>query len=264
MNIEDFKGSWAIVTGASAGIGREFAEQLARHKINMVLVARRGVLLDAIGVALRQTHGVEVHSLALDLADNGSADTLTEFLGAHSIAPKLLVNNAGVGHWGRFEKADAQAYRRLVSVNATATLQTCVALFPVLARQAPSAIINVSSQAAFQPMPFMAAYSASKAFVHHLSLALYEEWREHGIYVQTLVPGPTATEFDALAGAYPTQLTAERDPPSKTVTASLLAFESEEPLVISASGTVVQQLFAALAPTRMVLDKVGQMFRPPT
>ena len=128
MNIKDFKGSWAIVTGASAGIGREFAEQLARHKINVVLVARRGVLLDALGVALRQTQGVQVHTLALDLADSGSADTLTEFLSAHSIAPKLLVNNAGVGRWGRFEKADAQAYRRLISVNATAILQTCVAL----------------------------------------------------------------------------------------------------------------------------------------
>lgn len=263
MNLEEFEGHWAVVTGASAGIGREFTEQLARRKVNVVLVARRGVLLDALAMGLRQSEGVQVRTLALDLAERDSAATLTQFLTEHSIAPKLLVNNAGVGHWGRFEGADAHAYRRLLSVNAMATMQTCLALFPILSTQRPSAIINLSSQATFQPMPFMAAYAASKAFVHHLSLALYEEWREHGIYVQTLVPGPTATEFDALAGAYPTQLSAERDPPSKTVTASLLAFESEDPLVISASGTVVQQLFAALAPTRMVLDKVGQMFRPP-
>ena len=264
MNLSDFQGHWAIITGASAGIGREFSEHLARYKLNLVLVARRHDLLGIVADGLRQSYGIQVETLELDLAESDSADALGHFLSEHSIRPKLLVNNAGVGRWGRFEEGDATAYRRLVSLNAQATMQTCFAMFALLASEAPSAIINVSSPAAFQPMPFMAAYGASKAFVHHLSLALYEEWRGHGIYVQTLVPGPTATEFDTLAGAYPSQLTAQRDPSSKAVIASLEGFDSEEPLVISASGSVMQQLFAALAPTRMVLDKVAHMFRPPT
>ncbi len=263
MRIADFAGAWAVVTGASAGIGREFAEQLAAHRVNLLLLARRGELLDTLAQALRQSHGIQVQTLALDLAEADAVNTLLKFMGDHAIRPRLLVNNAGVGRWGRFEGGDMAANLRLLAVNAAAPLQTCLALFPVLAAQRPSVVINVSSQAAFQPMPFMAAYAASKAFVHHLSLALYEEWRGQGVYVQTLVPGPTATEFDALAGAYPSQLAGRRDPAAKTVSASLLALAQQPPLVISASGTVLQRLFAALAPTKLVLDKVGQMFRPP-
>ena len=264
MNLADLEGSWAIVTGASTGIGREFAEQLARRKINLVLVARRGELLDLLAAALRRAQGVQVQTLALDLADSTSVDQLQQFLEGLAIRPRLLVNNAGIGRWGRFEGggSDPQACRRMLMVNAVALMETCAAMFPALTGQRPSAIINLSSPAAFQPMPFMAAYGASKAFVHHLSLALYEEWREQGVYVQTLVPGPTATEFDLLAGAYSSKLADKRDPPAKAVIASLLAFDREDPLVISASGTVAQRLFAALAPTRILLQKVGQMFRP--
>ncbi len=263
MNLADLKGAWSVVTGASAGIGREFAHQLAQRGLNVALVARRGDLLRSLARELEAKCGVRAVPIGLDLAEDEAARKLQEALSALAIQPRLFVNNAAIGRWGRFEDADPATCRRIAVVNALATMEICRIFIPELAGRTPSAIINVSSPAAFQPVPYMAAYAASKAFVHSLSLALHEEWRERSLYVQTLVPGPTATGFDERAGAYRSQLGTKRDPPEKAVDASLRAFGDERPLVISASGVFGQKLFAALAPTRFMLLKVGQMFRPP-
>ena len=263
MDLNALAGSWAIVTGASAGIGREFAMQLAQRRLNVLLVARRGDLLAALANELQSACGVSAQPLALDLAESGAASTLRDALAARDIRPRLLVNNAAVGRWGRFEATPVETYERLLRVNVESVLKLCEAILPLLAQQPPAALVNVSSPAALQPVPYMAAYAASKAFVHSFSLALHEEWRGRGVYVQTLVPGPTASEFDHLAGAYDSRLGADRDPPAKAVDASLRAFAGEHPLAVAAGGTLAQRLFAALAPTRVVLAKVGRMFRPP-
>ncbi len=263
MNLTELQGEWAIVTGASAGIGREFAHHLARRGINVVLVARRGDLLQAVATELERSCGVSALPIPLDLARTQAGDELHAALAARDVRARLLVNNAAVGRWGRFEDTDVATYERMLAVNAIAVVALCRVFLPELAQRRPSAIVNVSSPAALQPVPYMAAYAASKAFLHSLSLALYQEWRERGVYVQTLVPGPTATEFDERAGAYESQLGGQRDPPGKAVEASLKAFTSEKPLVASASGILGQKLFAALAPTRVVLNQVGKMFRPP-
>lgn len=263
MDLAALRGAWAIVTGASAGIGREFATQLAQRGINVVLVARRGELLASLAEELQSTAGVSAKPVALDLADADAASRLLEAVAAAELRPRLLVNNAAVGRWGRFEATPVDACEQLLRINTESVLKLCHAFLPLLERHAPSALINVSSPAALQPVPFMAAYAASKAFVHSFSLALHEEWRERGVYVQTLVPGPTVSEFDQRAGAYASQLGAGRDSPRKAVDAAFGAFAAEQPLVASASGTLTQRLFAALAPTRFMLAKVGRMFRPP-
>lgn len=263
MKLDGLKGSWAVVTGASAGIGRQFAVQLAQRGINVALVARRGELLALLADELQSSHGVSARPFALDLADADAASRLLEAAAAAQICPRLLVNNAAVGRWGRFEATPVEAWEQMLRINAESVLKLCHAFLPLLERHAPSALINVSSPAALQPVPFMAAYAASKSLVHSFSLALHEEWRERGVYVQTLVPGPTASEFDQRAGAYASQLGAHRDSPRKAVDAAFSAFEDERPLVVSASGTFTQRLFAALAPTRFMLAKVGGMFRPP-
>ncbi len=263
MDLNALAGSWAVVTGASAGIGREFALKLAQRRLNVVLVARRGDLLAGLANELQSACGVSAQPIALDLADGGAASTLRDALAARGIRPRLLVSNAAVGRWGRFEATPVETYERLLRVNVEAVLKLCETFLPLLAQQAPGALVNVSSPAALQPVPYMAAYAASKAFVHSFSLALHEEWRGRGVYVQTLVPGPTASEFDRLAGAYDSRLGGHRDPPAKAVETSLRGFAGEDPLVVSAGGTFAQRMFAALAPTRVVLAKVGRMFRPP-
>jgi len=263
MKLDDLYGEWALVTGASAGIGQAFARALAQAGVHVVLVARRSERLHALAQELGSQHGIRALALPIDLASSGTAGRIHDALEHKGIRPRLLVNNAAFGRWGPFENTTAEVYQAMMAVNAIAPVALCRLFLPEMARRAPAAVINVSSPAALQPVPYMGVYAASKVCLHSISLALYEEWRGRGVYVQTLVPGPTATEFDQVAGAYGSQLGSERGPPEPVAEASLGALPLQHPLVTVASGTTMQRLFASLAPTRMVLAKVGAMFRPP-
>jgi uncharacterized protein len=148
-------------------------------------------------------------------------------------------------------------------LNTAAMVSICHHFLSDLTSFPTSAIINVSSPAALQPIPFMAVYAASKAFVHSFSQALYGEWSERGVRVQTLCPGPTATEFDARAGAYESALKEKRGSPEAVVKASLSHLAEDSPLVVTAKGTYKQRFFASLFPAKAVIRTVGKMFRPP-
>ena len=251
-----------MVTGASAGIGREFSEQLAALGMNLVLVARTGPALEALGRELATRSGIRTLAVPLDLADASAVGRLRERTAEAGVRIRLLVNNAAIGHWGAAEARDARFTDGMVQLNVAAPVQLCLAFLPDLAAQAPSAIINVSSPAALQPVPYMATYAASKAFLSSFSQALHGEWGARGIVVQTLVPGPTETEFDRHAGA--PQNVGARVPPRGVVADSLASLERGDPVVWSARGTFKQRLFAGLAPPRMVIREVAKMFKPPT
>ena len=260
--LEALRGRWALVTGASGGIGKAFCEALAGAGLNLVLVARQLAPLEKLAAQL-QGRGIRCLPLAQDLAAPDCAERLRQAVEAEGVEIALLVNNAGIGHWGAFESADAGTLVRLVQVDAQAPVLLCRAFEPHLARQAPAAaVINVSSQAAYQPVPWMAVYGATKAFVHSFSLALYEEWRGRGIHVQTLVPGPTESGFDQRAGAYRTAKPIRREPPEKAVKASLAGLAKRRPVVASVGGIYGQRLFAGLFPPTMVTREVAKMFRP--
>jgi hypothetical protein len=173
-----------------------------------------------------------------------------------------LVNNAAVGRWGRFEDNPAEAYEAMIRLNTAAMVALCHAFLSDLATHLDSAVINVSSPAAYQPVPFMAVYAATKAFVQSFSQALYGEWGEKGVLVQTLVPGPTATEFDAKAGAYESALKG-RGGTAEVVAKSLEQLARGAPVAVSAKGTFGQRLFSGLFPAGLVIRQVGKMFRPP-
>ena len=262
MQLSDLKGHWALVTGASSGIGEEFARQLAQAGLRLVLVARREERLLAVVNRLREQYGVEARAIVADLADVTTVARIREELDGEGIRIRLLCNNAGAGRWGRFEATDAKVYDELNTLNTTTLVATCRRFFDHLAAFPSSAVINVSSAAAYQPVPYMAVYAASKAFVQSFSQALHGEWKEHGILVQALVPGPTDTEFDAKAGAYESALV-ERDAPADVVRASLAGLERGVPVVNAAKGTYKQRVFAGLAPHAMVIREVGKMFKPP-
>ena len=262
--LDQLEGRWALVTGASAGIGREFCHQLAAAGLHLVAVARRRPLLEALARELEEAHGVRCLPLEGDLRLAETPQRLLEAVEAQGIEIALLVNNAGVGRWGPFEASGLDDLTASLEVDALAPVALCHRFHHHLKRQAPAAaVINVSSQAALQPVPYMAVYGAAKACLHHFSLALYEEWREQGIHVQTLVPGPTQSEFDDKAGAYQSKIT-RRDPPAKAVRASLAGLRPGRPLVVSVRGTYTQRLFAALFPAKMVTREVAKLFRPPS
>jgi short-subunit dehydrogenase len=254
--------NWALVTGASSGIGREFCVELAAEGINLVVVARRGELLRTLADELGQRYGVEVRVAADDLTDPGAPARLYSALDASGVRISLLVNNAAAGRWGPFESGSVETYEKIISLNIFALTAMCRVFLPHLTTHARSAIINVSSQAAYQPVPYMAVYAATKAYVQQFSLALYEEWRGRGIHVQTLVPGPTVSEFDEKAGAYVSDLAA-RSSPSEAVGAALMHLSTDQPVVISAKGVWKQRLFAGLFPSKVVVREVAKMFKPP-
>lgn len=262
LQISDFKGAWALVTGASSGIGREFACQLAAEGINIILIARREQLLQTLATELINRYGVRCLAIPIDLSKNDATSNIKKELTAKNIKIRILVNNAGSGHWGPFEQAPEGFYASMVALNVAAPMALAHSLFNDLSGFQSSLVINVSSPAVFQPIPFMAGYAASKAALHNFSLALSEEWKKFGVQIQTLVPGPTESEFDTRAGAYESGLSTQRDKPADVVRASINALPSGKIMVCVAKGTIGQRIFGALFPPAFVVKKVAEMFRP--
>ena len=184
-----------LITGASAGLGVDFARQLAARGERLVLVARRKDRLDALAAELGNARAV-----ALDLAEAGAAARLMAELGANGETVTCLVNNAGFGLAGRFADLDGARHRSMIDLNCGALVELAQAVLPAMIAVKSGKILNVASTAAFQPGPGMAVYFATKAFVLSFSEALHEEARPHGVSVTALCPGPTATEFGEVAG----------------------------------------------------------------
>jgi short-subunit dehydrogenase len=185
----------ALITGASAGLGVEFARQLSKRGHRLVLVARRKERLDELAKELGKARAV-----ALDLSKPNAAAKLMADIEANGEQVELLINNAGFGLIGRFAELDAKRERQMIDLNVGTLTDLCRAVAPGMIRRKSGAILNVASTAAFQPGPKMAVYFATKAFVLSLSEALHEELRPHGIRVTCLCPGPTRTEFGDVAG----------------------------------------------------------------
>ena len=185
----------ALITGASAGLGVEFARQLSKRGHRLVLVARRKERLETLAKELGKAR-----ALALDLSKAGSAAKLMADLDANGETVDLLVNNAGFGLIGRFAELDAKREREMIDLNVGTLTDLCRAVAPQMAKRKSGGILNVASTAAFQPGPKMAVYFATKAFVLSLSEALHEELKPHGVSVTCLCPGPTRTEFGEVAG----------------------------------------------------------------
>jgi short-subunit dehydrogenase len=185
----------ALITGASAGLGVDFARQLSAQGKQLVLVARRRDRLGALATELGNARAVE-----MDLSEAGAADRLMADLAAHGEQADLLVNNAGFGLTGRFAELDGRRQRQMIDLNCGALIELAHAVLPAMIERKQGRILNVASTAAFQPGPGMAVYFATKAFVLSFSEALHEEVKRHGVSVSALCPGPTATEFGEVAG----------------------------------------------------------------
>lgn len=189
----------ALVTGASGGIGADLAAQCAAGGHDLVLVARGGGAMEALGAQLTSRFGVQCTALALDLTAAESVPALASALDECGISVDVLINNAGFGLLGPFVATDADAELRMIQLNVTALTQLTKLLLPAMVRRGRGRVMNVASTAAFQPGPLMAVYYASKAYVLSFSEALSEELAGTGVTVTCLCPGPTRTGFQAAA-----------------------------------------------------------------
>ncbi|HEV2804887.1 MAG TPA: SDR family NAD(P)-dependent oxidoreductase [Chthoniobacterales bacterium] len=200
MSAFDLTGCSALITGASAGIGREFARQLAGRAGSLVLVARRLERLEELRDELtKKDPNLNVHVRAADLSQAGAVDELCAWLDREGIAIDFLINNAGLGDRGSFASAEPGRVREMMAVNIVALTTLTRALLPPMLEKKRGAILNVSSIAGFLPIRKFAVYAASKAYVTSFSEGLRAEVRKKGIAVTALCPGPVATEFSSVA-----------------------------------------------------------------
>jgi len=230
-------GCSALITGASAGIGRDFAHQLATRARTLVLVARREQRLNELRDELRNRNAnLNVHVRVVDLCDKSQVDELVRWLEQNAIGIDLLINNAGLGDYGSFATSDAERDDRIIQVNIVALTLLTRRLLPQMIARKRGTILNVSSSAGFLPIPGMAVYAASKAYVNSFSEALRAELGGTGVTVTALCPGPVHTEFGDVAkrpGGQP-----ERGPEfvyvsvEKTARDALAAVEADRPFII--------------------------------
>ena len=227
-----YPGRWALVTGASAGLGEIFARRLAERGTHLVLSARRAERLEALARELTAGHGVQAISVPADLAVRGEAQRLWSDASSDGRRIDLLVNNAGFGAQGRFDEVELQRHVDILEVNCVALMELAHLAVREMVSRGDGGIINVSSIAAFQPVPTLASYAAAKAFTLSLSEALWAENGPRGVRVLALCPGRTPTEFQAVAGTGDARGAFGQRTPADVVEAALQALEKGRSSVV--------------------------------
>lgn len=220
----DYRGSTALVTGASGGIGAAFAEELAARGADVVLVARSAETLAALAARLHTDHGVRAEVVAADLTGPDAADTVYEEVARRGMRVDLLVNNAGFGSAGRFGEIPVGRSRTEITLDVTALVELTRVFLPDMAARGRGGVLNVASIAGFQPTPYMAVYGAAKAFVLSFSRALWAEYRGSGVRVTAVCPGPVRTGFADRLGTPPPYAGQFRSAP-QVVRTALRAYE---------------------------------------
>jgi short-subunit dehydrogenase len=245
-------GDWALVTGASAGIGAEFARALARDGVSCVLTARREDRLRALAAELEQAHKVQTRVVAIDLGVAGAAEKLAGEVADIDVA--ILINNAGFGWAGNFRRQEADRLRSMVELNCVAPVVLTNRLLPAMLERGKGAVIITGSIAGAQPVPFNTVYSATKAFDRNLGEGLWSEVLGTGVDVLVLEPGPTETEFQAVARETPHP----GEPPEKVVAAALDAL-GRQPAVVSGWVNWIQSTLVRMMPRSLAALLAGRV-----
>jgi short-subunit dehydrogenase len=251
-----------VVTGASSGIGEEFARRFAERGHPVTVVARRVERLEVLAQSLRDRFGVELEVIGADLETTRGRSSIVRAI--RRLGAIVLVNNAGFGTRGRSTDLDPARERAEVQVDVVTPHELTLAALPAMVAAGTGGVINLGSTAAFQPLPFMSTYAACKAFVLHYSEALAEELRGTGVRVMALCPGPVPTEFGHVAGvqdymrlARPMQVSVER-----CVAAALRAFDRGHAVCVPGALNATLALGPKLAPRALVRRVAKPIFAP--
>lgn len=249
----DLKNDTALITGSSGGIGEEFAVQLARRGVNLVLVARRADKLAALRDRLLETHpGLQVDVVAADLAAPGSAAELASKVADLGRRVDVLVNNAGVGLHGDFVGQDVATNAAQIQLNCVTLTELTGIYLPAMTKARHGVVLNVASTASFQPTPGMAVYGATKAYVLSFTEALWKETKGSGVRVLALCPGATDTEFFARTGEE--FLTSGRQTSKQVVDVAMAALDKSTPTVVSGLANTLLATGYRFAPRRVMLE----------
>ncbi|MDD0842062.1 SDR family NAD(P)-dependent oxidoreductase [Pseudomonas sp. Gutcm_11s] len=256
--------SYALITGASSGLGLALAEALARRGRNLILVARQRDALESIACELSQRFGVEALFRVCDLSEPLQLTGLIQELEQGERHIDLLVNNAGIGSAGLFVEQDWMREQELIELNMLALARLCHALGADMKRRGSGQILNVASLAAFQPGPLMANYFASKAYVLHLSEALRNELAPFGVKVSALCPGPVATAFFRRAELYSGGLERQQQlaSPEEVALITMRGLERNQAIIIPGWRHRLLPQLLRLTPRALVRHVAMKMVRP--
>ncbi len=254
-------GKWALVTGASAGIGWSLAEQLAAARANLVLTARRTDRLAKLAADLSAKHGVRAEIFATDLTHPGAARQIHEFTTGKGIDVELLINNAGFGAFGYTQEIEESRLLDMIQVNCSAVVQLTRLYLPAMVERGHGDILIVASTAAFQAVPFIAAYAATKAFDLIFAEGIAEEVRRFGVRVCALCPGSTNTEFQQVA-QQPDRMFRVAETAEKVARVGLEGLLEGKSCVISGARNRLMVEGERLAPRRFIAKMAAKMMRP--
>lgn len=259
--------STALITGASSGIGAAFAWELAQRQMDLVLVARSKDKLDSLAEQLREQYQIQVEVLVQDLSVPAAATSVFEAIAQKNIAIDLLINNAGFGGYGPFSESSLSKQLEMIQLNISALVELTYRFLPQMQQRGSGSIINLASIAAFQPIPYMSIYAATKAFVLSFSEALWAENREKGVKVLAVCPGPTKTNFFDVAGferlASNGSQGQNTTSPETVVQEALKALEGDSCNVVP--GGLSNQIIVNISrflPREVLVNAVEQQFRP--
>src|SRR5713101_464904 len=258
--MENWRKKWALITGASAGIGAALAEELASSGTNLVLTARRKDRLEELARRLAATYKIDSEVFSADLADANAPERIFGFTKEKGIEIDLLINNAGFGQYGEFPSVEKQRLLDMVQVNCSAVVHLTRLYLPEMIARRRGDILILASTASFQAVPYISTYSATKAFDLLFAEGLAEEMKPYGIRVCALCPGSTESEFHAASGQEKFQRRVETA--EKVAHAGLKALAAGKSYIISGLGNYLGAHGERLVPRRFVTRMAGKMFKP--
>lgn len=255
----------ALITGASSGIGETFARELAARNTNLVLVARSQDKLEKLAAELNSTYGINTEVIVKDLTEPAAGQAVFETVTAKGLTVDLLINNAGFGDYGAFSDRPLSKQMAMVQLNITAVVELTGLFLPSMQQRKDGAIVNVSSIAGFQPIPYMSVYAATKAFILNFSEALWSENKDKGVRILVTCPGPTESQFyqradfpDSATGLNGMTMASAQ----KVVNETLNALEKGQSTVVT--GGFANQIIVnlpRLVPRDLLVNAVGKQFK---
>ncbi|MEN9992513.1 MAG: NADP-dependent 3-hydroxy acid dehydrogenase YdfG [Actinomycetota bacterium] len=255
----NFKGKTAVITGASSGIGLGYAYALAARGANLVLVARNKPQLEKLAEDIKAGFDVRIDVVALDLSKVTSGQELLDALKNLNISADVLINNAGFGTNQRVSSEDRTKIQQEILLNVVTLVDLTAAVLPQMLAKDFGVIVNIGSTASFQPVPGMAVYAATKAFVRSFTSALWGEVKDTNVRVLTVNPGATATEFFNIAEAKPAGKLA---PVSEVINATFKALDAKNssPSIVVGGQNALMAHFTRLVPVKAVINIAAKLF----
>jgi uncharacterized protein len=255
------QGKWALVTGASAGIGVALAEDLAAAGVHLVLTARRLDRLELLAARLQSEYGIQTRAIAADLADPAVPQQLLDATEGAGLPIDLLINNAGFGYSGRLAMGDPEWQRKMVDLNCAAVVHLTRLFLPKMVERRSGYVMIVASTASYQPVAYMATYAATKAFDRFLAEALAHEVAEYGVKVSALCPGPTESEFHEIAGTKE-QLGRGKQSAAEVARLGMEGMVQGKSWVIPYTAGKIMVFMQRFVPRSVVSGAAAKMFRP--